>query len=68
MTIGQRIIQGLSEALAWSRGENGAVHLTMVRIPKVEVRGLGCISANANGRTCETAEGLSEDVLGPANH
>jgi hypothetical protein len=66
MTIGQRIIQGLGEALAWSRGEDGAVRLTVVRIPKVKLRGLGRISANASGRTWETAEGLAEDVLGPA--
>ena len=36
-TVGQRIIQGLDEALAWSKGEDVAVRVTQVQIPDVDV-------------------------------
>ncbi|HTU44361.1 MAG TPA: helix-turn-helix domain-containing protein [Bryobacteraceae bacterium] len=36
--VGQRIIDGLGEAIAWSRGENDRVRVTVVTIPEVDVR------------------------------
>ncbi len=38
VTVGQRVIEGLEEAIAWSRGENGQVRVTRVGVPKVDVR------------------------------
>lgn len=35
--VGQRIIQGLEEALAWSKGEDVPVRVTQVQIPDVDV-------------------------------
>jgi putative transcriptional regulator len=35
--VGARIIEGLKEALAWSKGENVAVRVTQVQIPDVDV-------------------------------
>ena len=37
-TVGESIIQGLEEAIAWSRGENDDVRVTQVHVPKVDVR------------------------------
>lgn len=37
-TVGQRIIEGLGEAIAWSRGESGRARVTVVRVPKIDVR------------------------------
>ncbi len=37
-TVGQRIIEGLEEATAWSRGESGRVRVTVVQAPKIDVR------------------------------
>ena len=39
-TVGQRIIQGLEEALAWSKGEELPVRVTHVRVPDVDVSGV----------------------------
>ena len=36
-TVGQRIIQGLEEALAWSKGEDVPVRVTHVQVPEVNV-------------------------------
>jgi putative transcriptional regulator len=36
-TVGQRIIQGLEEALAWSKGEEPPVRVTHVLVPDVDV-------------------------------
>lgn len=36
-TVGQRIIQGLEEALAWSKGEDVPVRVTRVQVPDVDV-------------------------------
>ena len=37
-TVGQRIIQGLEEALAWSKGEDVPVRVThTMRVPEVDV-------------------------------
>ena len=37
-TLGQRIINSLDEAIAWSRGEDVPVRITTVRVPAVDVR------------------------------
>jgi putative transcriptional regulator len=37
-TVGESIIQGLQEAIAWSKGENDNVRVTLVHVPKVDVR------------------------------
>ena len=37
-SVGKRIIQGLEQAVAWSRGEDVAVQVSLVRIPEVDVR------------------------------
>lgn len=37
-SVGGRIIQGLEEAIAWTRGKNSDVRVTLVRAPDVDVR------------------------------
>lgn len=37
-TVGESIIQGLNEAIAWTRGESTNVRVTLVHIPQVDVR------------------------------
>ncbi len=37
-TVGTSIIQGLKEAIAWTRGENHNVRVTLVQVPEVNVR------------------------------
>lgn len=37
-TVGARIVEGLEEAIAWTRGENDEVQVTVVRVPQVNVR------------------------------
>ena len=37
-TVGESIIQGLKEAIAWSKGENDNVRVTLVHLPQVDVR------------------------------
>jgi putative transcriptional regulator len=37
-TVGQRVVEGLEEAIAWSRGEKGRVRVTVVQVPRVDVR------------------------------
>ena len=37
-TVGESIIKGLEEAIAWTRGENNDVHVTLVHVPQVDVR------------------------------
>jgi putative transcriptional regulator len=36
--VGQRIIEGLGEAIAWSRGESDRVRVTVVTVPEIDVR------------------------------
>ena len=36
-SVGARIIEGLEEAVAWSKGENIAARVTQVQIPDVDV-------------------------------
>lgn len=37
-TVGARIIEGLEQAIAWTRGENDDVRVTLVQVPDVDVR------------------------------
>jgi putative transcriptional regulator len=37
-TVGERIIEGLEQAIAWTRGENTNVRVTQVHVPTVDVR------------------------------
>ena len=37
-TVGERIIEGLEQAVAWTRGENDRVRVTVVHVPNVNVR------------------------------
>lgn len=37
-TVGARVIEGLEQAIAWTRGENDDVRVTLVHVPNVDVR------------------------------
>ena len=37
-TVGARVIEGLEQAIAWTRGENDSVRVTLVHVPEVDVR------------------------------
>ena len=37
-SAGARIIEGLEEAIAWTRGENDRARVTLVHVPDVDVR------------------------------
>ena len=37
-TVGARIVEGLEQAIAWTRGENDDVRVTLVHVPEVDVR------------------------------
>ena len=37
-TVGESILQGLKEAIAWTKGENDNVRVTLVHVPEVDVR------------------------------
>jgi putative transcriptional regulator len=37
-TVGRRIIEGLEQAVAWTRGENARVRVSLVQAPDVNVR------------------------------
>lgn len=39
--VGARIIEGLEGAIAWTRGENANVRVTLVHVPEVDVRASG---------------------------
>jgi putative transcriptional regulator len=38
--VGARIIEGLEQAISWTKGENERVRVTLVEAPKVDVRGV----------------------------
>lgn len=38
LTVGERIVEGLEEAVAWSRGQNNRVRVSLIQIPDVNVR------------------------------
>jgi len=37
-TVGESIIEGLEQAIAWTRGGNGDARVTLVHVPDVSVR------------------------------
>src|SRR5579859_7084514 len=37
-TTGRRIIEGLEQAVAWTRGNNDRVRVTLVQVPETDVR------------------------------
>jgi len=37
-TVGERIIEGLEQAVRWTHGENDRVRVTLVHVPAVDVR------------------------------
>jgi putative transcriptional regulator len=37
-TVGESIIKGLEQAIAWTRGKNDDVRVTLVHVPQVDVR------------------------------
>ena len=37
-TVGESIIEGLQQAIAWTKGENDNVRVTLVHVPEVDVR------------------------------
>lgn len=37
-TVGKRIIEGLKQAVAWTRGENNRVRVALVQVPETDVR------------------------------
>ena len=37
-TVGERIIEGLEQAIAWTRGESENVRVTLVHVPDIDVR------------------------------
>ena len=37
-TVGERIVEGLQQAVAWSRGENHQARVSLVHVPTVDVR------------------------------
>ena len=39
-TVGESIIEGLKQAIAWTKGENDRVRVTLVHVPEVDVRGV----------------------------
>ena len=39
-TVGERIIEGLEQAIAWTKGGNDRVRVTLVDVPEVDVRGV----------------------------
>ena len=39
-SVGQRIVEGLDEAIAWSQGKKTGARVTLVTVPDVDVRQL----------------------------
>jgi len=37
-TVGKRIIEGLEQAVAWTRGDNDRARVTLVHVPDVDIR------------------------------
>ena len=37
-TVGKRIIEGLEQAVAWTRGNNNRAQVTLVHVPDVDIR------------------------------
>jgi len=39
-TVGERVIAGLEQAIAWTSGNNDRAHVTVVQAPVIDVRGV----------------------------
>jgi hypothetical protein len=39
-SLGQRITEGLEQAIAWSNGENNRARVTLVDVPDIDIRGV----------------------------
>ena len=39
-SLGERIIEGLEQAIAWSKGENDRARVTLVDVPDIDIRGV----------------------------
>jgi putative transcriptional regulator len=37
-TVGRRIVEGLEQAVAWTRGEDDRARVTLVQVPEIDVR------------------------------
>ena len=37
-TVGKRIVEGLEQAVAWTRGEDDRARVTLVQVPEIDVR------------------------------
>jgi putative transcriptional regulator len=37
-SLGKSVIEGLKQAIAWTRGENDDVRVTLVHVPEIDVR------------------------------
>jgi putative transcriptional regulator len=37
-TVGERIIEGLEQAVAWSRGQNDRVRVSLIHVPDIDIR------------------------------
>ena len=37
-TVGASVIKGLEQAIAWTKGENHHVRITMVNVPEIDIR------------------------------
>jgi len=37
-TVGESVIEGLKQAIPWTKGENNDVRVTLVHVPEVDVR------------------------------
>lgn len=37
-TVGMRIVEGLEQAVAWTRGEDDRARVTLVQVPEIDVR------------------------------
>ena len=37
-TVGERIIEGLEQAVAWSRGQDDRVRVSLIQVPDVNIR------------------------------
>jgi putative transcriptional regulator len=37
-SVGESIIEGIQQAIAWTKGENDDVHVTLVRLPEIDVK------------------------------
>ena len=39
-SVGKRILEGLEQAVAWTRGQNDKVRVSLVEVPEIDIRGV----------------------------